>query len=99
MRILLFGEFSGLFNCLKEGLVALGHEVYLVSDGNGFKNYPSDFRYDIKIPQCLRKLSTPLNFLNLWLHKKRLRGVDVVFFVIHLLCRDTPNGTLRFIDI
>ena len=48
MRILLFGEFSGLFNCLKEGLVALGHEVYLVSDGNGFKNYPSDFRYDIK---------------------------------------------------
>lgn len=81
MRILLFGEFSGLFNCLKEGLVALGHEVYLVSDGNGFKNYPSDFRYDIKIPQCLRKLSTPLNFLNLWLHKKRLRGFDVVFFV------------------
>lgn len=81
MRILLFGEFSGLFNCLKEGLVALGHEVYLVSDGNGFKNYPSDFRYDIKIPQCFRKLSTPLNFLNLWLHKKRLRGFDVVFFV------------------
>lgn len=99
MRILLFGEFSGLFNCLKEGLVALGHEVYLVSDGNGFKNYPSDFRYDIKIPQCLRKLSTPINFLNLWLHKKRLQGFDVVFLWIHLLCRDTPNGTLRFIDI
>lgn len=28
MRILLFGEFSGLFNCLKEGLVAfMGHRT------------------------------------------------------------------------
>lgn len=29
MKILLFGEFSGLFTCLKEGLVALGHDVFL----------------------------------------------------------------------
>lgn len=42
MRILLVGEFSRLHNSLKEGLVALGHEVILVSNGDGFKNYPSD---------------------------------------------------------
>lgn len=81
MRILLFGEYSGLFNCLKDGLVPLGHEVYLVSDGNGFKNYPSDLRYDVKVPKCLNKFSTPIRFLNLWLHRKKLRGFDVVMFV------------------
>lgn len=81
MRILLFGEFSGLFNCLKDGLEAIGHEVYLVSDGNGYKNYPSDFRYDIKLPKFLRKFSAPINYLNLWLHRKLLKGYDVVYFM------------------
>ncbi|MDV6168119.1 glycosyltransferase [Flavobacterium sp. DG1-102-2] len=43
MRILLIGEYSRLHNSLKEGLQALGHEVTLVSDGDAFKNYPSDY--------------------------------------------------------
>lgn len=43
MRILLLGEFSRLHNSLKEGLVALGHEVTLVSAGDDFKGFPSDF--------------------------------------------------------
>lgn len=43
MRILLIGEFSRLHNSLKEGLVALGHEVTLVSAGDDFKGFPSDF--------------------------------------------------------
>ena len=43
MRILLVGEFSRLHNSLKEGLVDLGHEVDLINNGDGFKNYPSDF--------------------------------------------------------
>ena len=81
MRILLFGEFSGLFNCLKDGLKTLGHEAFLVSDGNGYKNYPSDFRYDVKLPKCLRKLTTPLNYINLWCHRNLLSGYDVVFFM------------------
>lgn len=42
MRILLVGEFSRLHNSLKEGLIANGHEVLLVSNGDGFKNYPND---------------------------------------------------------
>ncbi len=42
MRILLIGEFSRLHNSLKEGLIANGLEVLLVSNGDGFKNYPSD---------------------------------------------------------
>ncbi|WP_298392514.1 glycosyltransferase [Flavobacterium sp.] len=43
MRILLVGEFSRLHNSLKEGLLKLGHQVVLVSNGDGFKNYPSDY--------------------------------------------------------
>ena len=49
MRILLIGEYSHLHNSLKQGLVFLGHEVSLVSSGDGFKNLPSDFSYDSKI--------------------------------------------------
>lgn len=37
MKILLFGEFSGLHTNLKYGLKELGHEVTLVSNGDGGK--------------------------------------------------------------
>ena len=46
MRILLVGEYSGLHNTLKKGLVELGHEVVLLGDGDGFKNYPVDIFVD-----------------------------------------------------
>lgn len=42
MKILLVGEFSGLHNHLKKGLHALGHEVTLVNNGDGFKDFPAD---------------------------------------------------------
>jgi len=42
MKILLVGEYSRLHNTLKEGLITLGHEVILVGDGDGFKNFPVD---------------------------------------------------------
>lgn len=43
MRILLVGEYSRLHNSLKEGLITLGHEVIIVSSGDDFKNFDSDF--------------------------------------------------------
>lgn len=43
MKVLLLGEYSRLHNSLKEGLIELGHEVVLVSNGDGFKNYPADY--------------------------------------------------------
>ena len=45
MRILLIGEYSRLHNSLKEGLLVLGHEVVLVSDGDGFKQFPADISF------------------------------------------------------
>ncbi len=43
MKILLAGEYSRLHNSLKEGLEKLGQEVRLVSGGDFFKKFPSDF--------------------------------------------------------
>lgn len=48
MRILLLGEYSRLHNSLKEGLLALGHEVVLVGNGDGFKQYPTDYSIEAK---------------------------------------------------
>lgn len=46
MKILLVGEYSRLHNSLKEGLISLGHEVILVSSGDHFKKYDSDYSYN-----------------------------------------------------
>ena len=43
MKILLLGEYSRLHNSLKEGLVALGHEVSIVACGDYFKKYDVDY--------------------------------------------------------
>ncbi|MGH2666367.1 glycosyltransferase family protein [Flavobacterium sp.] len=48
MRILLVGEYSRLHNSLKEGLVSLQHEVSIVGDGDGFKNYNVDYSIEAK---------------------------------------------------
>ena len=42
MRILLFGEYSNLHHTLCEALRRAGHKVLLVSDGDGWKDYPRD---------------------------------------------------------
>lgn len=56
MKILLVGEYSRLHNSLKEGLVALGHDVVLVGDGDTFKNYP----VDVDISNSVSKKYIPL---------------------------------------
>ena len=84
MKILLFGEFSGLYNSLKEGLVAEGHDVYLASNGDGTKNYPSDFRWDIKLRAPI-KIRLCLEVLKVLLHRKHLKGYDAVLLMSPLL--------------
>lgn len=81
MRILLFGEFSGFFNCLKDGLIALGHEVFLASNGDGYRDYPSDFRWDNHMRKYLGKASMVYNLANVLAHKKILSGFDVVLLI------------------
>ena len=45
MKILLLGEYSRLHNSLKEGLVSKGHEVIMVSTGDDFKKYDTDYSF------------------------------------------------------
>lgn len=89
MRILLYGEYSGFFNCLKYGFQQLGHEVFLVSDGNKYKDYPSDFRYDshLHLPTKIQQL---YNWVNLYLHRKCLGGYDVAFMIAPSLHSSRP---------
>ncbi|MFP9113494.1 glycosyltransferase [Flavobacterium sp. RHBU_3] len=45
MKILLIGEYSGLHNTLAEGLAKLGHEAVIISSGDGFKKYATNYSF------------------------------------------------------
>ncbi len=78
MKILLIGEYSNVHHTLSLGLRALGHDVTLVSDGDGWKNYPRD----IDIRRASTGKMDTLRYL--WkLHRlwPRLKGYDVVQFI------------------
>lgn len=79
MRILLIGEYSGLFNCLKEGLIRNGHDVFLASDGDGYRDYPSDLRWDKHIN--IGRYNFVLDILNVVRNIRKFKGYDVVMFV------------------
>lgn len=93
MKILLLGEFSGLFNSLKEGLVELGHDVTLMSDGDDFKKYPSDYSWRVDKLGRFNRFATVLNgFLSI----RKFSGFDVVYVVTPLLICGKPQFT-RFL--
>lgn len=79
MRILLIGEASYLHNTLKKGLVELGHEVTLMSDGNDYHDSPRD----IDVARNLKhgKLGGLFLLLRLLFILPRLRNYDVVQLV------------------
>lgn len=79
MKILLFGEYSGLFNCLRDGLVECGHDVTMASDGNGYKNYPRDI--DWYAPPKLGRLKHVIELKKVFEQRKKLKGYDVVLVI------------------
>ena len=74
MKILLLGEYSNVHTTLAAGLKKLGHEVCVMSDGDGWKDYPRD------VDLCRRSgFWGKISFL--WRLMKalpRMRGYDVV---------------------
>jgi hypothetical protein len=91
MKVLLVGEYSHLHNSLKDGLQALGHEVFIIGHNDGFKNFPVDFpiqkKWDSgflkKIKIALYKISgfdisSYLTFRQFLKFKKQCSGFDVV---------------------
>jgi len=102
MKILLVGEYSRLHNSLKEGLMALGHQVILMGDGDYFKNYPVDIKlnrpFQKGLPKRLKNLIFRLSGFDVssWLmlrsamrHKKALQGHDIV-----QLINESPLGIM-----
>lgn len=102
MRILLVGEYSRLHNSLKEGLIALGHEVLLISTGDYFKQYPSDLllkrKYQTGLLKKIKVVLYRLFYIDItsiaiknqfFKHKESLKGWDVV-----QLINESPFGIL-----
>ncbi|WP_165249306.1 glycosyltransferase family 4 protein [Adlercreutzia sp. ZJ141] len=81
MRILLLGEFSGLYKNLKHGLIELGHEVTLLADGDGWKQIPGADG-PLKVGDRSRLIDKVGRNLSL-LKDERLIGYDAVFLVAY----------------
>ncbi len=104
MKILLIGEFSRLHNSLKEGLVALGHEVVLIGNGDGFKNYAVDLSTkakfcESKVMQLPRKaihkitgfdIATLEFGIRFYFHLKKLNNFDVVQLINESAIQTVP---------
>ncbi|WP_297332362.1 glycosyltransferase [Flavobacterium sp.] len=71
MKILLIGEYSRLHNSLKEGLIKLGHEVYILGTGDGFKNYSIDFDISPRFTNKNKFFKKSINVL------KKFTGIDL----------------------
>jgi len=107
MKILLLGEYSRLHTTLKEGLVSLGHDVVLLGDGDGFKNFPMDLSVkptfvDTSFLRIIRKsiykifkldIATIERGWRFYRHLKHLKGFDVV-----QLINEKPIKTLPFLE-
>ncbi|HEY0047211.1 MAG TPA: glycosyltransferase [Flavobacterium sp.] len=111
MRILLVGEYSRLHNSLKEGLLELGHEVVIVGSGDGFKNYPVDYRIEQKWENGLRRkvkvalyLLTGFNVTSYLSYKSfvqiqhHLRGFDIVQLVNENSFNCTPKHEKKILQ-
>jgi len=78
MKILLIGEFSGVHNNLKNGLIALGHDVKLAADGDGYRN----FEYDYQVaPYKGRFLGKFMNIFYFLFNFRKFIGFDVIQFI------------------
>ncbi|MFD2442765.1 glycosyltransferase [Bacillus sp. CGMCC 1.16607] len=74
-KILLLGEYSGLHRNLKEGLVELGHEVLVASDGDWNKKINSDIDLTLKSKNKIAK------FIRLVKNLRSFKGYDIVQFI------------------
>lgn len=98
----MIGEYSRLHNTLKEGLVKLGHDVTIVGNGDGFKDYPVDLDIDANwsksfllnpLRQVIFRLfkydfATMEHGIRFYFMLPKLRGFDVV-----QLISETPIQT------
>ena len=74
MKILLLGEYSGLYSNLKDGLIENGHEVVIASGVDGFKN----LKVDVQLAYSGTSFSKVKTIYSLISSLNKLSGFDVV---------------------
>lgn len=74
-KVLLLGEYSGLHTNLKEGLVRLGYDVDIASNGDGKKNIEGDIDLRLTSSNKMGK------FIELKKKISTLEGYDIVQFI------------------
>jgi glycosyltransferase involved in cell wall biosynthesis len=82
MRVLLLGEFSALHKNLKEGLVALGHDVTIASAGDGWKRIEGDIDLGSSKKKLIRKIEKLYKLIKAI---PKFKNYDVVQFVAPVL--------------
>jgi len=97
MKILLIGEYSRLHNSLKEGLMALGHEVSIVGTGDAFKGFPVDFSIAPKVFDS-NGLSRFLNKVFFRLFKTDLEDLEKGWYFSRLLPRLKGYDVVQLIN-
>lgn len=93
MKILLVGDYSNVHWTLAEGLRALGHQVTVVSDGDGWKNYRRDI--DLR-RRSLGRWDTLRYLLDIRRTLPRLRGYDVVQLINPVFLNLRPHRILPY---
>jgi len=78
MKILLIGEFSGVHNNLKKGLIELGHDVKLAADGDGYRKFGFDFQISPFKGNFFGRIHNVIFFIR---NIKKYMGYDVVQFI------------------
>jgi hypothetical protein len=78
MKILLLGDFSSLHKNLKDGLLKNGHEVTLVSSGDGWKKIENDVDISMRGSSLYHKIIYRLNLIKAIFSFK---NYDVIQFV------------------
>ena len=86
MKILFIGEYSNVYTELSKELKRLGHSTFCISDGDGFKNYPTDylFKNEVKktnsvLYKSIRQINYRLGLAGIWDFLKRWQKVKHLF--------------------
>ena len=75
MKILLLGEYSNVHWTLAEGLRTLGHDVTVISNGDGWKNYKRDINLKRK---SLGLFDSIKYYIDILKTKHKMKGYDIV---------------------
>jgi hypothetical protein len=102
MKILLIGEFSGVHNNLKKGLVDLGHVVTLATDGDSYRDIKRDlnlkpYATTSEMKRIVRWYMHMRNILFFMKNYKTYSGNDIVQFISPFAIQATYYLIIRLI--